>query len=341
MRYDVERGLLASKHAVHFWKKKGFIQVRAVDKNECEGCTTDLSEYWYRSDMVGYSIRLPLDHDSVRNLQAASDVDPARVVDILQASENRSVGLFQEIGPKLPTRKVQEKALCKACTAKQSLQAWVEEICQLIDIVRALEECILADKRIYEQRWRSITIKPSSLIRLPFSDIPWPVQGSRNHTITSPDQITKSAVRRFLFSRCVYEKYAFMVGKHPRDLMMDYRRRWDPKWFRRHLPRGLNINIKGFRHATKQWEAILEGVSRIQRIFTELEEDNWEVILGDQPSEAQWELSPKFPMRVRLTDSEEVYTPIKWTRHGKAATRIDYATIGFYAAAGFLSGYLA
>jgi len=338
LRYEVEQSLIKSKHAVQFWKKKGFIPVQVVTKKkDCQGCTTDLTELWYDTDMLGHSIRLPLDYDAVRNLQAASDIDPARVVEILRASANREEGLFAEIGEILPVDKVKELSLCKKCRPKQSLWAWVEEICQLLDIARSMEERMLADKRIYDHRWRILKLRPANLITLGFSDIPWPVQGhpSFNNKITLPSQITKSAVRRFLFSRCIYEKSAFMDGRHPRDLLSEYRKRWDRKWFNRYLP----WYCRALPSKVAERAAILEGVSRLGRIFNELEHDNWEVILGDSPSLAQWELSPRFPLRERWSALER-YDPEKWARERQEVGKIDYRNVVFFATVGLLNGLL-
>lgn len=125
-----------------------------------------------------------------------------------------------------------------------------------------------------------------------------------------------------------------MMGRHPRDLLIEYRKRWDPKWFKRYLP----WYSRALPSYVDDRAAILEGVSRICRIFNQLEADNWEPVLGDSPSLAHWELSPKFPLRERWS-SIEYYDADKWQQeeqnHG-----VDYKAILLLSAVGFLNGYL-
>jgi len=309
---------------------KDYIPTRLVGAAECEACNNNMPAFWYQTDMIGHSIYLPLSDTAVRNLQATYDIDPARAAEVLHANDNREEGLFTEISHAIPNRKLTELALCADCTTKQAFMAWVEELCQIMDIVHALEERILADKRIYDGRWRGLKANPKALIGLRFSDIPWPVHGSGN--FTSPNQLTKSGVRRFLFSRCIYEKYAFMSGKHPKELLTAHRMRWDPKWFKKHLP----WYCRTLPSFVEERAAILEGVNLIQRYLKQLEKDDWEVVLGDDPSRAQWERGVRYPLRGCVPDLE-YYNSEKWALEGVA---FDYVSLGVSAALGLALGLL-
>jgi hypothetical protein len=303
-----------------------------MDEVDCEACGKDQLEFWYNIDMIGHSIQLPLNDDAVRNLQAAYDIDAARAAEVLRASSKRDEDLFREIGHKLPKEKLKELALCRSCVAEQQFLAWVEELCQIMDIVHSMEEKLLADKRVYDGRWRGLKARPESLAGLRFCDIPWPIRGSQ--TLTSPKQLTKSGVRRFLFSRCIYEKYAFMNGRHPRGLLIEYKMRWDQKWFKRHLP----WYCRALPSFVAERAAILEGVALIGRYIKELEEDNWEVVLGDDPSKAQWNQSIKYPLHERRPELE-CYKPEKWVRE-RIDNSIDYISLVISAGCGLVFSLL-
>lgn len=91
-----------------------------------------------------------------------------------------------------------------------------------------------------------------------------------------------------------------MTNRSPRDLLLEYRARWDQKFYKRHLAFSLPLPIARAMPAfASNRAAILASVNKVQKILKELEEDDWEVILGDEPSKAMWDLSVKYPMKER------------------------------------------
>jgi len=326
-RDAVAEKLRNSKVAVHVWREPGFLPTRwTEDAAKCESCSEDPEEdpWWYQTNMIGHSITLPLSEDSMRNLIAVEGLDPARVVEILQANEDWSVGIFKDIGFLHPTRSLCDVILCYDCLKEQSFDAWVEELCQLWDIVDALERSIDLDKQRYEMRCRAIRYAPRKFHELRFCDIPWPVRGADK--ITSPAQLKKSEVRRFLFSRCIIQKYLSARKRlFPRDVVAHYKRFWNPKLFRSRLP----WYIQAVPSFVADQAAMLEGVALIRQYLDELEEEDWEVILSDNPSQAEWALSSRY----RMTSSRKWYAkefkPENWPRKASKPTgQLHFATLG-------------
>jgi hypothetical protein len=249
----------------------------------CEGCNGD-PEYpwWYQTNMIGLSVTLPLDEPSIQNLGAMDDIDPALVVEILEAHKDWSVGIFKEISSLHPKRNLCDVVLCRDCLQDQCFGAWVEELCQIWEIVYALERRIDLDKQRYEMRCMALRATPQSFYKLRFCDLPWPVRGSEK--ITSPGQLSKSEVRRFLFSRCILRKYLFQGRQnYPREVLTHYKRFWNPKRLRRLFP----WYSRAFPSSLTEQKEILKGVALVRRYLDELEEEDWKVILGDNPSQAQ------------------------------------------------------
>lgn len=282
------------------------------EKHECEACSGDPEEpWWYQTDFIGHSINLPLDEDMVRNLVAADDIDPARVSEILEASRNRERGLFKDLESFLPTRKLTQVFLCTECMEREFIAAWVEEICQLKDIVTTLEQRILFDKKSYDSRWLTMETFPENLPCSRFCDIPWPVRGAQS--LTSPDQLSKTEVRRFLFSRCIFQDNLNnrRPGLLPHEVYASYKRKWDPKFFKDRLPWYCQ-NTPSF---VTESAAILEGVTKVKQYLDEFENENWEVVLRNDASFAEWKWSTLYRLKPQVFIQDTgTYSPERWPR---------------------------
>jgi hypothetical protein len=221
---------------------------------------------------VGYSITLPLNGASFTNLEAAG-IDPGCVIELLQANRNRKSGIFRDLAFLHPTRKPEDVALCADCRWDHYFYAWTEELCQLRDIVRAIERHIDLDRQRYEIKWMKLRASPVKSTTLRFCDVPWPVRNSEK--ISSPKQLKKAEVLRFFFSRCIVLYYLHRPKRRlfPRQMVAQYRRTWNPKIFTRRMP-WYSQRIPSF---LTQQAAILEGVALIRRFLDEYEYDNWGV----------------------------------------------------------------
>jgi len=309
--------------------KEGCLPVKLTESGkECEECLEDgVYPWWYNVDFIGYSINLPLNESSVRNLKVADRIDSKLIVEVLEASENRETGIFAEFADLLPDRKLEEVVLCAQCASKHFFTVYCEEICQLWDIASALERKIELDNKFYDRRWRRIKVTKNRVKCLRFSDIPWPVQDADR--ITSPSQLDKSAVRRLLFSKCVIEKNMYRNGLLPDELLVSYKRLWNPKVFQRLLPsHGSKLSRLMMDSLSKERAAILEGVRIIQNYLRDFEYENWEVVLNDNPSKAQWLYSPRFRIRPDAKWDTGVFQPERWPRKDKPKENSPLLGIG-------------
>jgi len=220
--------------------------------------------------MVGHSITSPLSSDSIRNLELIDeDLDLALVSEVLEASANREQGIFKQLAFIHPTRRLADVTLCRECMDEEAFFAWVEELCQLKELATMLERRIDLEKQLYDIQWWNINSAPEAIGELQFSDIPWPVSASKK--IVSPNQLRKSDVHRFLLSDCILKKYLCRKRRRmlPRDVMAEYKRRWDPQAFKRCMP-WYNRALCLF---NRDRASILEGVQLIRGYLDEFDHD--------------------------------------------------------------------
>jgi len=298
------------------------------DSKECEECLEDgIYPWWYNVDFIGYSINLPLDESSVRNLKVADRIDSKLIVEVLEASKNRETGIFAEFRGLLPDQELGDIVLCAKCASKHAFAVYCEELCQLWDLASALERKILMDKELYDKRWRRIKMTRDRRKCLRFSDIPWPVQDGE--MITSPSQLEKRAVRRFLFSQCILEKNMYERDIWLGDLLKANKCLWNPKTFQRLLlPHSSKLSRFMMDSLAKERAAILEGVRIIQNYLRDFEYENWEVVLDDDISRAQWEFSPRYRHCLSTRWESRVFQPERWPRKETPPTESNLFGIG-------------
>jgi hypothetical protein len=228
--------------------------------------------WWYQTDFIGHSITLPLNYAALHNLGVAG-IDPSRVIEVLEASQDRESGIFKDISFLHPTRKLAKVVLCSDCRYDHYFFAWAEESRQLFEIVHALERQMDLDRQRYDNQWTKLKASPEKLKNIRFCDVPWPVRGSLK--VSSPKDLRKSEVLRFLFARCTRLHYLYRrkPGLSPKEMVTEYKRTWDPKSFARHRP-WYSQRLPSF---LTQQAAIVEGVRRIRRFLDEYEYENWGV----------------------------------------------------------------
>jgi len=194
----------------------------------------------------------------------------------------------------------------------------------LWEIVHALERRIDLDQQHYEIRCRAIHDAPQRFRGLRFCDIPWPVRDAE--IITAPGQLKKSEVRRFLFARCIFRKYIFTKKQlYPEEILEHYRRFWDPKLFQRRLP----WYSRAMPSFATEHAAVLEGVALIRQYLDELEEEDWEVVLSDNPSEAEWTYSSRYRIKACSKWDKSKMESKKWfERPLVTAERISFISLG-------------
>lgn len=219
--------------------------------------------------MIGYSIKLPLTRDMIELLEAA-DLDPSLIREVFEASEDRSRGIFKEALDQLPIyNRLRKVYLCEGCRPGQTRLAWTEELSQLYNFVNVLERMIDSDLSSHGLWWLQVMVDPTRLRHLRFREIPWPVRDT--WLTVRPSQITKSEVRRFLFSRCTL-RIESTGSTDPTSWATRYlnglKQRWDPRFFKRHL----SYDATDF---TTDQNAIIEVVSMIEGWLRDFETVHW------------------------------------------------------------------
>lgn len=212
-------------------------------------------------------------------------MDPNLVVEVLEASANRESGIFKDIKGLHPKRNLDVIPLCHDCVEDECFFAWVEELCQLWEVVRALERVMGIEKRRHDLGWDHITITPEKLATMQFHEMPWPMRNPRE--ATSPKMLQESEVRRFLFSRCIIEKHLAKRRRrpvHPKEVLAAYKRMWNPRLFKRRL-RWYNRLLPSF--MTEQ-AAILKGVALVWQYLDEYEDENRDIFSSTNSRYAQW-----------------------------------------------------
>lgn len=222
--------------------------------------------WWYLIDMIGYSIKLPLTQDMIELLEAA-DLDPPLVREVLEASDDRSRGIFKEASESglLPSHRLKTVYLCEGCRTEQTRLAWTEELSQLYNFVNALEKSIINNHGHHELWWTQVRNEPEKLCQLRFREIPWPVRDTALKV--HPSQISKLEVLRFYFSHCILRfLYPESTDKIEWATHLDsLRDRWNTLLFETHLSPPSTPR-------TSDQEMILEAVSMIESWLREIED---------------------------------------------------------------------
>lgn len=98
------------------------------------------------------------------------------VKEVIESSANRERGFFKYIGSIFSTLRIENMVLCASCWEEHRRIGYLEELCQLHDVLIGLELLIEWEYVEHIRSWWKIEKNPSILSAMSFNDIPWPIR---------------------------------------------------------------------------------------------------------------------------------------------------------------------